>query len=281
METARIVLGVVTAALLPHCLPFTRKSLVASLGISVAYGTWILATILWTWQAAVIFALLLGWSFYVWSASAAGRAGRPPGGPPPVSYRGPLRRARHRFVSLFPSADGEFSQANARVRTLLGSPGGRRFAVLTVCALVTVVAMAFLVDAGGTARFFHRLDEDHALAIVVSGLLAAVLVSHAPVTFFSTRFGGTRPAESIDYFNLSDPSIYIGWFERALIFSFIVAGQAEAAAMALAAKSIARYPAIEHNPEFGRYFIVGTFSSVLAGILWAVIVRLALGLSPM
>ncbi|HEX2316619.1 MAG TPA: hypothetical protein VHJ17_22940 [Thermomonospora sp.] len=282
METARIVLGVITAALVPHCLPHTRKSLLACLGISLAYGAWIVAPIIWTWRAAVVLALVTGWSFFVWSVSAAGRARRQEPPSAPDRYRGPLRGARRRFVSLFPHAGGEFSHFSARVRTVLGTAEGRRIALVAVAALVSVAAVAFLADAGGTARFFRLLDDRDALAVVVSGLLSAVLVSHAPVTYFSTRFGERADRDTgIDYFNLGDPSIYIGWFERALIFSFIVAGQAEAAAMALAAKSIARYPAIEHNPEFGRYFIVGTFSSVLASILWAVMVRLALGLSPM
>jgi len=62
---------------------------------------------------------------------------------------------------------------------------------------------------------------------------------------------------------------YIGWLERALITTFIVAGYYEGIGLLLAAKTVARYPEIksdETNPDesfhFAEYFLVGTLTSV-------------------
>jgi len=75
--------------------------------------------------------------------------------------------------------------------------------------------------------------------------------------------------------------IAMGWFERALVFIFVVSGQVGGAALAVTAKSLARYPALERNEINGEYFLIGTFTSVLVAILGAVITRIALGFSPL
>ena len=56
---------------------------------------------------------------------------------------------------------------------------------------------------------------------------------------------------------------YIGWFERAVLFAFVIGGAPEAAAIALAAKSFARFPTFrEHQEGFAEYFLIGSLASI-------------------
>jgi hypothetical protein len=62
---------------------------------------------------------------------------------------------------------------------------------------------------------------------------------------------------------------YIGWLERALVTTFIVAGYPEGIGLLLAAKAVARYPDIKSDEKFhfAEYFLVGTLTSVSIALL--------------
>ena len=57
---------------------------------------------------------------------------------------------------------------------------------------------------------------------------------------------------------------YIGWLERALVVTFVVAGYPEGIGFLLAAKALARYPEIkdDRKAHFAEYFLIGTLTSV-------------------
>ncbi|NDZ87725.1 hypothetical protein G3I23_19530 [Streptomyces sp. SID10115] len=70
----------------------------------------------------------------------------------------------------------------------------------------------------------------------------------------------------------------IGLLERGLLFAFLAAGQPEAAALVLAAKSLARVPTSEHGKHASEYFLIGTLASVIASLGMSMAARSAVGL---
>jgi hypothetical protein len=57
---------------------------------------------------------------------------------------------------------------------------------------------------------------------------------------------------------------YIGWVERALILTFVIAGFDAAIGFLLGAKALVRYPEIKEDSKgyFAEYFLIGTMTSV-------------------
>ncbi len=70
----------------------------------------------------------------------------------------------------------------------------------------------------------------------------------------------------------------IGLLERGLLFAFLGAGRPEAAALVLAAKSLARVPTSEHGKHASEYFLIGTLASVIASLAMSMAARAAVGL---
>ncbi|MFC3573383.1 hypothetical protein ACFOZ0_08875 [Streptomyces yaanensis] len=69
----------------------------------------------------------------------------------------------------------------------------------------------------------------------------------------------------------------IGLIERGLLFTFLAAGQPEAAALVLAAKALARAP-VDHVNHASKYFLIGTLASVIASMAMSMAARTAVGL---
>jgi hypothetical protein len=67
----------------------------------------------------------------------------------------------------------------------------------------------------------------------------------------------------------------IGALERAIGLTLVLLGQFGALGLIIAAKSLARFKALEDR-EFAEYFLVGTLSSLLVALLGGVAVRLVL-----
>jgi len=67
----------------------------------------------------------------------------------------------------------------------------------------------------------------------------------------------------------------IGVLERALAVTLVLLGQYGALGLIVAAKSLARFKALEDR-EFAEYFLIGTLASLLLGLLGGVAVRLVL-----
>jgi hypothetical protein len=67
----------------------------------------------------------------------------------------------------------------------------------------------------------------------------------------------------------------IGALERAIGLSLVLLGEYGALGLIVAAKSLARFKALEDR-EFAEYFLIGTLSSLLLALLGGVAVRLVL-----
>lgn len=65
----------------------------------------------------------------------------------------------------------------------------------------------------------------------------------------------------------------IGYFERGIICALTLAGQYDAIAFVVAAKSIARYKKIEEDSEFAEIYLVGTLASVGLSMVFTMVVK--------
>jgi hypothetical protein len=70
----------------------------------------------------------------------------------------------------------------------------------------------------------------------------------------------------------------IGALERAIALSLVLLGQYGAIGLLVAAKSLARFKALEDR-EFAEYFLIGTLGSLLLALLGGIAVRLVLNMT--
>jgi len=68
----------------------------------------------------------------------------------------------------------------------------------------------------------------------------------------------------------------VGALERALALTLVLLGQYAAVGWIIAAKSLARFKALEDR-EFAEYFLIGTLASLLLALLAGIGTRLLLG----
>jgi hypothetical protein len=109
--------------------------------------------------------------------------------------------------------------------------------------------------------------------------VAAVLLGGAVVGAVLTPFTRGLAAREEDVVSLSSAGLVIGWLERTLFFGFVLAGSPEAAALALTAKSVARFPTFaRHEEGFAEYVLIGSLASVAVAVGLAVVARAVLGL---
>lgn len=71
---------------------------------------------------------------------------------------------------------------------------------------------------------------------------------------------------------------YIGWLERGLIFTVIVAGMPAAAALIIGVKTAARFPQFEREERFVEYYLIGTLLSLAIALGAALATRALLDL---
>ncbi|MEV6161102.1 hypothetical protein AB0L71_04105 [Streptomyces sp. NPDC052052] len=150
--------------------------------------------------------------------------------------------------------------------------------------LLSVAVLLSLWTAGGTTVTLGSdlLHSDRA-AIFLSALLLAVFgggtlaqAATAPVCAeVDSMPDGPEKTKALDFMSGSKN---IGLLERGLLFVFIAAGQPEAAALVLAAKSLARVPTNDHGKHASEYFLIGTLASVIASLAMGMAARSAVGL---
>lgn len=123
--------------------------------------------------------------------------------------------------------------------------------------------------------------EDDAVAFAISGLLACVFLGGAVVSWILSPFTGALEKKGVARSSLTNAGRYIGWFERAVLFAFVIGGEPQAAAIALAAKSFARFPTLRDEEEgFAEYFLIGSLASLAVAVAAAAATRAALGIGP-
>jgi hypothetical protein len=254
LEATRMVLGLLTAVLLPYGVPFVAGKRISAAIVSAAFGVYVTSSLIPSWKAWVLLAILAAWI-----ASFAYLSAKP------------------KRVMASQQAAAASSPATSKPKTHRLS---RASLSVIVAAAVSLLAVSVLVNAHATWHALHELVFNDRIVIVLSGFLIAVFVGHLPTVHISASYSGHSITWEDGLPTVENVGVIIGWFERALIFGFVVSGQIGGAALALTAKSLARYPALERKEISGEYFLVGTFISVLFAILSAIATRISLNLAP-
>jgi len=151
-------------------------------------------------------------------------------------------------------------------------------AALVAVAVVDLIAMALVDWNRGWDAIGRVLSDDHVVVVGFGALMATFVGGAAIGTVLRPLATGLAPVDREQ--KRIHAGLYIGWLERALLYGFIVAGAPGAAAVVVAAKSIARFPSFR-DERFAEYYLIGTLSSVLVAAAAAVAVRAILGLGPL
>jgi len=147
--------------------------------------------------------------------------------------------------------------------------------------LVIVTLSAVITDWDHTKDALNTLLEDDSVAFTISGLAGCVFIGGAVVTWILSPFTEGLERGGHDRPSLTNAGRYIGWFERAVLFAFVIGGEPQAAAVALAAKSFARFPSLRDDEEgFAEYFLIGSLASIAIAVGAAMGTRAALGIGP-
>ncbi|MEU9983930.1 hypothetical protein [Streptomyces sp. NPDC050856] len=250
METARLSFGLAAAVVVPLGAGWHRSRAGLTVLFSLGYGLYAIAPYRdegRPWGALAAAALLAG-SVALWHRSAdAGGVG---------------------LTLTLPLSTGNL-------------PLSRR---LGAAAFGAAVLLSSWVAGATTASLGADLLLSDRAAVVLSALLIAVFgggvlaaVATGPVVreIESLPAGPERDAAT-EFMNSGGRAI--GLLERGLLFAFLAAGQPEAAALVLAAKSLARVPAADHGTHASEYFLIGTLASVIAALTMSMAARAVMGL---
>ncbi|POX48639.1 hypothetical protein C3488_19710 [Streptomyces sp. Ru72] len=171
------------------------------------------------------------------------------------------------FPDLRPWASGALA---ARRRFGLGALGAALLLSAWTAGERTWSLLLELLRSDRTAVFVSAL----LIAVFGGGTLAKAATRPVRREIEALQEGPQRSA-AMEFMN-GGPAI--GRLERGLLFAFLAAGQPEAAALVLAAKSLARVPSAEHGKHASEYFLIGTLASVIAALTMSMAARSAIGL---
>jgi len=162
------------------------------------------------------------------------------------------------------------------------TPALRASVPFLVPTLLITLAGLLALDGDGTWSALRTAVESNAFVLTASGALAAIFLGGAVVAWALSPFAAILVKEETEEEanSLEQAGTLIGWLERALFFALLAGGAPEAAAVALTAKSVARFPLLsKHEEGFAEYFLIGTLASLAIALAAAVAVRASLGLS--
>ena len=71
----------------------------------------------------------------------------------------------------------------------------------------------------------------------------------------------------------STASLYIGWLERCLIVTLVLAGELTSAGLVIASKSILRFGESQQDRQFAEYVLLGTLASVTVAVAGGFVLR--------
>jgi hypothetical protein len=244
LDLARLVLGLLVAALLPSSLEFFRRRPLAAWAFIVLYS------------AYAAFPALPGWKgLAVWIMAATAGLAR---------TSGAIWKETWRNLT---------GQKNLRRPSTWFSDSTRRRIVILAALLALTVGVYYGTRSLTVAASLWREDS---FSVILSGFLLAVFAGNLVVVrIVRPYFDGLSPEQRNG--GLLHLGTRLGWIERALVFVFIAAGQPEAAALAITVKSLVRVQGND-DPRFGQYVIVGAMSSLLVAVGAGIVVRIALGL---
>ncbi len=267
MELARLWLGLIVAIILPLDVSLLRRNYATALCFTFIYSAYATFPILDSWKSALICvaAVLVGAAVFFTMRLQSGALQENSAQDPDLMH---------------PGKSYNWRQVSQRVRRI-ASNRSTGAAAVTGLSIVLAFSISFLYGTGVMYRIRH-IWLDSSVAVILSGLLVAMFVVNHLVYLTVRPLIRELQSEGENLVLLLPNSEFIGWIERGLVFIFIAGGQADAAAIAIAVKSLARLPNVtSHEKGFTEYFLVGTLASLLAAVTLAVIVRISLGLSPL
>jgi hypothetical protein len=246
VDIFRVLVGTAIAFWLPRTFVHTRRNKAVAAAWAVVYGLYTLGPLLRSWPGWVLVAALLV----------------------TVAALFLLRSKAEDWREIV-----AWLRAHVRRKVALAT-------VLVIAATAAVVVVGF--GWSGLSLVLAPMFDDKT-AIVLSGLLGSVFCGNDLVLLLVRTFSKIPEQKDEDSPDLALIGERIGWLERAVVFAFILGGQPSAAALAITAKSLARAPQISNDttPGFVEYFLVGTLSSLLVALAFAVATRLALGLTAL
>lgn len=164
----------------------------------------------------------------------------------------------------------------ATVLVALALPGdwyAQRPSAPIIAAFAVAVQAMLLSDEGLVTRTLTELAEDRDLVLVTAGGLFCVFVGGAVIGRVMRPFAIKLNAAPR---GMEDAGRYIGWLERSLLYVLILVGSPDAAALVIAAKSIARFPSFARE-DFAEYYLIGSLLSLLVVLTIGLAVRAGLG----
>ena len=274
MLVVRLAEGLVLAVLLPLCFARIRRSDWASAMLAGVYALYTILPLYERWQA---------WCAALISALCAPLVrGRLVSEPRPVAERAasPAAKPAPQSASGEAGSGEPASQETAPPRTLRTRWAAFRSALTRSLYPLFLLPAAFGAVSVGGFGLWHSLWRaacDDRLAVVVNGVAASVFVGGLVTGLILRRFSSVTANRAQAVLGAGT---LLGWLERMLYFSFLLAGQPTAAAFALTAKSAARFPALQRDEEgLAEYYLIGSLSSLVLAVVTALLTRLALGLA--
>lgn len=144
---------------------------------------------------------------------------------------------------------------------------------------LTVVAIAASVAPTDSLPVLYSLRAvwmSPLLFFYVGGYVSIVIGAGHLVQRICTHFGATLDQETLKRKpGLPAAGRYIGWLERFLIVTFLLAGHGEVIAVLVGAKALVRYPDFKEGEQssFADYFLVGTMTSVGLGLVGGIVLQ--------
>jgi hypothetical protein len=149
---------------------------------------------------------------------------------------------------------------------------------LASAGALLVLAVA-VTDPGAAWNAVEDIGQSRDVVLAVAGALTATFLAGALIGRVLHPFAA-RVRGGVDTPGMENAGRYIGWLERALLYGLILVGSPDAAALVIAAKSIARFPSFGEE-KFAEYYLIGTLLSLLVAAATAFAVRAAMGLDPL
>lgn len=267
MELSRLLLGFVVAVSVPLSIPAMRRNLYAVAAFSLMYAAYSSAWVVNRFSTILICATAATMSLILSHRLATDD---------PLATKISLYSVI-KTGSLRPKARVKLAGLELKRYCLMCADRLDIVAVVLLIGIVVCVASA-LYEPGSLSSIF----ANHRLSLMLSGALIAVFAGNELVLVAIKPYLYLLKHEGENVGTIVPTGLHIGWIERMIVFSFIAAGEPEAAALAVTAKSLIRIPEMQrHAGVYAQYVVVGTLSNLLVAMLAAMLARVSIGLSPL
>lgn len=163
-----------------------------------------------------------------------------------------------------------------------------RHGLVLAAAVVMALAVGLIASPSALDHYARAAFGSDRFALVLSGALVSVFLGGLvveqvlrPHTETLRLKSAALPQETSEVKALVGAGMLIGWLERSIVFTLVMAGQPTAAVLTLTAKSVARFPALRRNEEgFAEYFLIGSLTSLVMALAPALATHWLLGIAP-